>query len=128
MTLPLIACQQDLPKPESKSNDMQKGRVIVASAMVEPNKDPFMVKHYIKGNEVFVECMIRNFSFRKSENKNVQTGKMRVYIDGKMKQEVESAAFVLRDLRKGNHRIALELINHNGQRTALKKEIIITIP
>lgn len=128
MFLSLFACQKDLPEPESKSNDLPYGKVIVASGWALSDKDPFMVKHYIKGNNVYVECMIKNFSFRDSGNRKVQTGKMHVYIDGKKKQEFSSAAFILRDLRKGNHRITLELIKQNGQKTTLKKEFIISIP
>lgn len=127
MLLSLFACQKDLPEPESKIKEIPNGKVVVASGWALTENDPFVVKHYIKGNNVYVECMIRNFSFRKSEDHKVQTGKMVVYIDGKKKQEFSSAAFILRDLPKGNHRITLQFINQNGQKTALKKELIITI-
>lgn len=128
MFLFLIACQKDIPEPESKSNVIFTTEVASVAGFATRKSEPFNVKHFIKGNDVYVECMILNFSFRNTEKRSNQTGKMLVYVNGKKKQEISSAAFIIKDLNPGNHRITLQIINGKGQMTSLKKEFVITIP
>ncbi|MFD2443397.1 hypothetical protein ACFSO7_05295 [Bacillus sp. CGMCC 1.16607] len=126
--LPLFACQKDIPKPESRNIIFPSVTLASASGFVKTQKDSFIVNHFIRGNDVFIECRISNFSFRNSEKNGNQTGKMLVFIDGKKKQEYSAAAFILKDLSKGNHRISLQIVDGNGQKTSLKKEFMVTIP
>lgn len=131
MIISLTACQKDLPKPETKGMlwPTKSAQIAHASDFATQYKEPFQVQYYLKGNNVLIECMISNFSFRNNhENSKLQTGIMHVYVDGKKVKEVSSAAFIIKDLHRGNHRVSLQIIKHNGEKTSLKKELIITIP
>jgi hypothetical protein len=126
MSISLMACQKDIPEPETKS--------LVVSAAQLPNivvsnqRESFHAKSFVKGNDVFIECRISNFSFREHNKNRNPSGKMIVYVDGKKYNQYSSAAFIVKDLTSGNHRISLQIVDSNGQKTALKKEMVISIP
>lgn len=87
--------------------------------------DPFTVQHQVKGNDVFVECMIPSISFRDhSKNK----GKLKLYVDGKERKEVTSAAFIIKGLPTGTHKIKIVVVKPNGEPYGLEKEFNVTIP
>jgi hypothetical protein len=127
MTLSLIACQRDVPEPETKMV-VSAAQIPIVTGVVSNKGDPFLVKAFVKGNDVFVECVISNFSFHKQDKVGTRTGKLLVYVDGKKFDEFHTAAFIIRELSRGNHRITLQIINNNGQITSLKKDLIISIP
>jgi hypothetical protein len=128
ITLSLIACQKDIPEPETKSLVVSAAQLTVNSRMVTKSGESFQVKYFVKRDDVFIECYIPNFSFRDLDQDGKQTGKMHVYVDGKKVKEFSSAAFSIKDLQSGNHRITLEVVGFNGQKTSFKKELIVTIP
>jgi hypothetical protein len=119
----LVACQKDIPEPESLNTI-----TVFAESVETYNKDPFQVKYFVRGNDVYVECLINQFSFRGSDKKGIDSGKISVYVDGKKMLSISSAAFIIKDLEKGNHRIGLQLEKNNGEKTTLQKEFVISIP
>ncbi|KON89217.1 hypothetical protein AF332_22020 [Sporosarcina globispora] len=127
----LAACQKDLPEPETKMDADSIRNVEAASAIPAPvaesgNKDPFFVRHQVKGRDIFVECIVQDVSFRKHSSK--EKGKILLYINGKKKDEIHSAAFIVKGLPSGKHRIGLELIKGNNAKASSKKEFIVLIP
>ncbi|MDF2858774.1 MAG: hypothetical protein K0Q87_4625 [Neobacillus sp.] len=87
----------------------------------------FSVEHQVKGNNIFVECILSGISFRQSEKTRQKVGKLIVSIDGKKSQEVVSAAFILKSLPAGQHRIKLEVVSLNNEPYGLMKEFIVNI-
>lgn len=126
MSLSLIACQKDLPEPETKS--MVVSAAQLPTIVSSKQREDFNVKSFVKGNDVFIECRISNFSFRENNKKENRSGKMIVYVDGIKYNQYSSAAFIVKNLKSGNHRITLQIVDLNGHKTSLKKEMIINIP
>jgi hypothetical protein len=125
MFITLTACQKDIPKPENNAVEVFAVENLLA---IDNRIDPFYVKSYVKGNDVFIECRVSNFSFRDSGNKRESTGKLLVFLNGKKYNEFSTAAFILKDLKGGNHRITLQIVNQNGHFTSLKRELLVNIP
>jgi hypothetical protein len=121
----LSACQRDIPKPE---NNVIEVFAAENSIIKENKKNSFHVKSFVRGNNVFIECMITNFSFRERDHSQDNSGKMLVLIDGKRYKEYSTAAFIIKDLESGHHRITLQIVNQNGHLTSLKREIVVVIP
>lgn len=89
MLLFLSACHKDIPKPEfntdlsTRTPINNEDNVPVSGIQ---NKSPFFVRHYVKGKNLFVECMLSDISFR-NDNRNKKTGKLIVYVDGKKRMK-----------------------------------------
>ncbi len=94
-----------------------------------PSKMPsFTVQHQVKGNNIYVECILTGISFRQSDQTRQKIGKLIVSIDGKKSQEVVSAAFILKNLSPGEHKVKLEVVNLNNESYGLMKEFLVNIP
>jgi hypothetical protein len=126
MLISLVACQKDIPEPETKS--MVVSAAELSNDLVSNQGETFQVKSFVKGNDVYLECKILNFSFRENGKLGNRTGKMLVYVDGKKYNQYSSVAFIVKDLRSGNHRISLQIVDANGHKTSMKKEMVIFIP
>ncbi|MEK3855246.1 lipoprotein [Cytobacillus sp. FSL H8-0458] len=128
----LAACQKDIPEPETKAeasppvNAVKAEQLLPVSGVESSAKDPFFVRHQIKGKEVFVECIARDVSFRKQSSK--ERGKILLYINGKKKDEIHSAAFIIKGLPSGKHLIGLELVKGDSAEASLKREFLVVIP
>lgn len=128
----LAACQKDIPEPETKAeanfevNAVKAEQVLQVSGMESSARDPFFVRHQTKGKDVFVECIVQDVSFRKQSSK--EKGKIILYINGKKKDEIHSAAFIIKGLPSGKHRIGLELVKGNSAEASLKKDFLVVIP
>lgn len=73
------------------------------------------INHKIKGKDVYIECIIPNFSFRKEhEEANQERGNVHVFLNDKKYKEVNQAAFILKNLPSGNHKITLKFLDDNG--------------
>jgi hypothetical protein len=86
------------------------------------------VQYETKGNNVFVECILTGISFRESDKSKQKIGKMVVWIDGRKKQEVTSAAFIVKGLSPGNHKLKLEVVQLNNESYGIMKEFLVNIP
>ncbi|GHI01276.1 hypothetical protein [Neobacillus kokaensis] len=86
------------------------------------------VQYKTKGNHVFVECIVTGITFRQSDYSKQKVGKIVVWINGKRKSEVDSAAFIIKGLTPGNHKIKLEVVKLNNVPYGLDKEFIVDIP
>ncbi|EWG11825.1 hypothetical protein [Cytobacillus firmus] len=128
----LAACQKDIPEPETKAetsspvNTVKAETLLPVSGVESSAKDPFFVRHQIKGKDVFVECIVQDVSFRKQSSK--EKGKILLYINGKKKDEIHSAAFIIKGLPSGKHRIGLELVKGNSAEASLKRDFFVLIP
>jgi hypothetical protein len=130
MLLFLSACHKDIPKP--KFNTYLSTRTSINNEDNVPvlgiqNKSPFFVRHYVKGKNLFVECMLSDISFR-NDNRNKKTGKLIVYVDGKKTDEIYSSVFIIKGMPVGDHTIELQVVNLHNQPYSLKEEFTVTIP
>lgn len=86
------------------------------------------VQYESKGNNVFVECIVTGVTFREKDHSNRKIGKMIVWVDGKKKKEVSAAAFIIKDLATGNHKLKLEVVDLHNKSFGLTKEFMVNIP
>ena len=126
-----MGCKKDIPKPETNidvypiiNTDLRKE--IPASSMMLAQSDPFFVKYQVKGKEVLIECIVQGITFRETNANN--KGKIVVYVDGKKKDEVSSAAFIIKGLPSGTHHLKLQAVKTKDSSYNLQKEFYITIP
>lgn len=69
------------------------------------------INHIIKGRDVYIECIIPDFSF---QTENRQRGNVQVFLNDKKFKEVNQAAFILKDLPTGNQKITLKFVDDDG--------------
>ncbi|MCF6410440.1 hypothetical protein [Pseudalkalibacillus salsuginis] len=87
------------------------------------------VRHMISNGNVFVECYVPGFEFTEASSQNKQKkGHLRISVDHQKPYPVYKAAFIIKDLPKGTHHIAVTLIDAKGEAIeGLNKEITVTI-
>lgn len=129
----LTGCHRDIPKPESKVTMAVKHVAAAEHARHQQlsnqtQKPSLFVQHKIKGNQVFVECILTGISFRETDNAGQKVGKLVVWVDGKRTNEVASAAFIMKNLPPGNHNVKLEVVKLNNESYGLTKEFLVNIP
>ncbi len=88
--------------------------------------ESFYVRHQVKNNDVLIECIVQGITFRDINANN--KGKIIIYVDGKKREEISSAAFIIKGLSSGTHRLKLEVIKTNDASYNLQKEFYVTIP
>ncbi|UII57290.1 hypothetical protein LS684_07575 [Cytobacillus spongiae] len=132
LIISLVACQKDIPEPENKikiipmSYVNTENDVPVSSIQNERKQERLSVHHHVKGTNLFVECMVKDISFR--ENSEKSKGKILLYVDGKKKDEIHTAAFIVKGLTPGTHKIKLEIVKPNNKTLGLKKEFTVIVP
>ncbi|MEC2053674.1 hypothetical protein I6J18_07260 [Peribacillus psychrosaccharolyticus] len=90
----------------------------VLSAMTQV-RDDFQVGFSTKGTSVFVDCYTREYSFTPNSEKPLAS--VLVYVDGAKVDEMRTAAFIVKDLPQGKHRIKVKLIDEQKQTTYTKE-------
>ncbi|PLR79231.1 hypothetical protein CU633_01370 [Bacillus sp. V3-13] len=130
----LTGCRRDLPEPETATKVHAESSLpaeisgdATVSAFKQAENRTFTVQHHIKGNNVFVECVVTGISFRAPHETGKEQGKIVVFVDGKKTEEVTAAAFILKNLSPGTHRIKLEVVQPNNQPYQLKNEFSVII-
>lgn len=126
----LAGCGDDVPDPEVKTNkEAATYSAIPTTADVQASfsptaKEEFDVRHIVKGNKVFVECKVRDYSFR--DDSNGKLGKIVLEINGE-KKEYSSAAFVIEGLKTGKHTMTLSVMDVASKTTKFKKSFQVMI-
>lgn len=96
---------------------------------VTSNEIPSLdVRHHVKENQVMVECIVIGISFRESDHGKQKAGKMVIWVDGEIKSEAASAAFIIKGLTSGSHKIKIEVVNLHNEPYGLSKEFMVKIP
>ncbi|MBA9024989.1 MULTISPECIES: hypothetical protein [Bacillaceae] len=98
----LTGCGNKIPEPEN---------VAMASTDNEIS-DPFSVHYFVKGNSIFVECYVKDYSFANHNQKQQTT--VYVYMDDKKVKSVNTAAFIIKDVPVGPHK--MRLVIHNKEK------------
>ncbi len=127
------ACTNDKPHPETNTQvvpmEVEYSKVIpsieVSGTQIQRSLD---VKHEIKGNDVYVECVVANFTFTKGKDKNVDgEGHIELYLNGEKVDEIATAAFIIKELPSGNHTVKLELVHNDSLKYNISKEFDVSI-
>jgi hypothetical protein len=134
LTALISGCQKDMPIHETKplAVSIEPTRVHVAILPVNnlnSTENPSLfVQYQRRGGNILIECILTGISFRDSNQTKKKQGKMVVWIDGKRSHEVTSAAFIIKGLAPGDHKLKLEVVHLNNQPYGLEKEIMVNIP
>ncbi|MBT2603471.1 hypothetical protein J7E55_10615 [Bacillus sp. ISL-53] len=121
-------CGKKIPEPENSGVAIQGVSTIEAATTVssiQNSDEDFRVKTFVKGNSVYVECYLKNYGF--SESNPEQLATVSVFIDNQKKVDMKTAAFILKDVPHGMHKIKLEILNGAGEKTGLQKKIEVHI-
>lgn len=109
---------------ESQPNSFQALEVTSPSASLS-----MTVRHMVTNNDVFVECYVPEFEFTK-KGKSLQNkkGYLKISVDHQKPFPIYKAAFVLKNLSKGNHHIRIELVNTDGSTIeGMEKQIFVNV-
>jgi hypothetical protein len=132
--LTTVGCTNDKPHPETntrvipvKVEGVRNIPYVEVSTM--QNQRSIDVKHQIKANDVYVECIVSNFTFTKDKEKNVDgEGHIELFLNGEKVDEISTAAFIIKELPFGNHTIRLELVHNNSMKYNISQDFKVSIP
>ncbi|MDP4161552.1 MAG: hypothetical protein Q8906_01580 [Bacillota bacterium] len=132
MLILFSGCQRYLPELKTKPVIAVSGQIVMAQnedvpAITSAKEEIFSVSYKISGRNVLIECFVPDVSFRNNDERKLQLGKIAVWIDGKKLEEVRSAAFMLKNLSLGNHRIKLELLKLTNESYGADREFLVSI-
>ncbi len=99
--------------------------VKTAAATYHVPDQNFSVKTFVKGNDVYIECYVRDYQFTQSNQKEVAS--ISVFIDGKKHSERNTAAFIIKDMPNGMHTIKLELMKDKETKIGLTRQFDVHI-
>lgn len=88
------------------------------------------VKHQVKGKDIYVECVISDFTFSKRDHKKInqnRSGYLQLYLNGQKIDNIYTAAFIIKGLPVGKHQIKLELVHNDGTPYNVQKEFDVTV-
>ncbi|QFT88747.1 hypothetical protein FIU87_08830 [Bacillus sp. THAF10] len=126
----LVGCKDKPEKPESTVDAGVNVMKVVSHVPTEKKEQMDMVvHHFIKGNDVYIECIVTpdfHFTSDKEEN-HFGEGKIKVYSNQKEMGTYTKGAFVLRNLEKGNHPLTIKLLHNDQSEYGLSETINITI-
>ncbi|MCR2820838.1 DUF2846 domain-containing protein [Lederbergia panacisoli] len=110
----LTGCRHKLPEPES----------LIAEASDHSNRPQIMdIRHVVEGQNVKIECIISGVSFVSGKNQ----GKVLLYVDGQRYGEFNTAAFIVKNLEPGTHRLKIDVVKQNNESFGINHQFLVTI-
>lgn len=98
------------------------------SSNIAQTKRDFQVVYKMKNNNVFIECLIPDFTFTNTKGmKKEGEGHLQVMIDGKQTEKFSTAAFVIKGLSKGEHTLTIRIVHNDLTYYPLSKTINVVI-
>jgi hypothetical protein len=125
----LAGFQNDLTKPESKTDtaiSLAAVNTMKTEQVMDENIPSMSVQYEPRGTNLFVECIVTGVTFREIDP-DQKVGKIIISVDGKRYQEARAAAFIIKGLSLGNHRIRLDVADLHNNPLGLKKEFTVNI-
>jgi hypothetical protein len=122
--------------PESTASTIEIIEVSSSNQAVETvaNKDErtLSLKHDVNGKDVLIECYVPNFHFSKEKmgkpNKDGE-GHIHLYLNGKKIGRIFKAAFIVKGLPSGKHKLKVEVAHNNHTPyKGLAEEFEVEIP
>jgi hypothetical protein len=101
-------------------------------AVAKNEKRSLSVKHEVKGKDVYIECYVPNFHFSQENvgkrNKDGE-GHIHLYLNGEKITKIYKAAFIVKGLPSGKHKIKIEIAHNNHTPyDKLDEELEVEIP
>lgn len=109
----VLGCTPKVPEPESIKVEAAERKDIV-------------IHHMVKGNNVLIECIPTGVSFS-NEKMDMDKGKILLYVNGQLHHEYNTAAFIVKNLTAGTHKLKVELVKPNNEPFDMSKEFFVTI-
>lgn len=109
----ITGCGQKIPEPES-----------FEAKAAELEKKDAGIQHFVDGKHVKVECFVPTVSFNKTDK---NSAKINVYIDGEFYNEYDTAAFIIKNLGVGSHKMKVEVVGLNDQTSHVSKSFEVKI-
>jgi hypothetical protein len=125
LSLFIISIIAQQPVVSENHDPSEKHSIVSSSFPRDDGDDRFSVKIITKGNRVYVDCFVKEYAFDKGSNK--QQAKIRMYIDGKKLDDYQTAAFIVKDVPEGSHKVKIEIVDAAGEPSGLSKEFILHI-
>ncbi|WP_216830899.1 hypothetical protein [Alkalihalobacterium elongatum] len=103
----------------------------IVQVSVSKEKRMLTVNHEVKGSDVYVECIIDQFTFAKEKaGKNHVDGEghVHLFVDGQRVDSIYQAAFIIKGLPSGEHTIKIELVKNNYDLYGISEEFTVQIP
>lgn len=103
----------------------------IVQVSVSKDKRLLTVNHEVKGTDVYVECIIDQFTFAKEKaGKNHVDGEghIQLFVDGQRVDSIYQAAFIIKGLPSGEHTIKIELVKNNYDLYEISEEFTVQIP
>jgi hypothetical protein len=116
---------QKIPEPKNANHYFTWFEIKTAASELSMPDQDFSVKSFVRGNDVYVECYLKEYRFSKTNEKELAT--ITVSIDGKKYSEQTTAAFIVKDVPNGNHTLKLDIFNESGEKTGLTREFKVHI-
>ena len=117
-------CRPHIPAPKNGSQLFHHLFGTQTKAATLPNQD-FLVKTFVKGDEVYVECYVKEYHFSQTNHQDWVT--ITVFMDGKKDSQQSTAAFIIKHVSSGKHTITLDVVNKQGERIGLTKSFDVHI-
>jgi hypothetical protein len=125
MLMVLGGCSNKPPEPENFANTVHSfWKTEEVAAMSSAAPDNFHVQYMVKGNSVYVECYARDYSFIAQQGK--PQAEVFVFLDGKLVDTMNTAAFIVKNVKNGTHHLTLEL-RQNGKKTGIENHFSVHI-
>jgi len=129
----LCSCTNDKPVPETKETildivPMEVTYDLHASHTVSSYEGIAEIRKNVIGKDVYVECIIPNFTFRNPDNRsNSKDGYLELYVDNVKVDEISTAAFIIKGLEVGEHTIRVEVKEKRDAKSIISEEFHINI-
>ncbi|RBW70234.1 hypothetical protein [Bacillus taeanensis] len=117
----LTGCQQY--KDEGITVLPVKETIFKEIGKVSANERTLTVHHKVKSNNVYIECLVPNFSFKDPKDRKLKDGEgyIKVSVNGTHVTDIYKAAFIVRGLPVGKHEIKLEIVHNEDTSYGLSK-------
>ncbi|WP_100330803.1 DUF6130 family protein [Bacillus xiapuensis] len=126
MAIGLAGCKQYYPEPEALK-PVPSLTEAEAQAQNRPSNH-WTVRHLLKGNQLFIECVVNGVSFANHRSDGTVKGRAVVYIDDKFYKNYHTAAFIVKGLTPGKHKVHIQLTDAHNRPLGFEKTFFITIP
>jgi hypothetical protein len=128
----LGGCNTDDPKPPEASVIPMEithfpGEAIEASSVA--NKKNVTIKHHVKEHDVYVEVIVPGFTFSSTDKKKKVDGEgfLQIYLNNKKIDEIHQAAFIIKGLPIGKHKLKVVLVHNDSTSYGIDKEMDVNI-
>ncbi len=90
--------------------------VTVAAQEEEENEERLIVKYDVKDGDIYVECFVKDFAFRKEKAGSLKQegeGHIQLYINDNKVDSIFTSSFIIKSLPIGTYKIKIELVHND---------------